>query len=58
MSFFSINPEVMRVEATQIRPAAELAWDGRGAVSTLHRLLRTKKEVKERIDEYLCSILF
>lgn len=57
MSFFNINPEVIRTETIQPQPATELAWDGRGALSTFYRLLRNDKETKERVDEYLCSIL-
>jgi predicted ATPase len=57
MRFFNINPEKIRLEASSLRPESELGWDGQGAASTLQRLLRHNPEIKERIDEYLSSIL-
>ena len=57
MRFFGISPEEMRREATSLRPESELKWDGRGAASTLQRLMKHKPESKERIDEYLSLLL-
>jgi predicted ATPase len=57
MRFFGISPEEMRREATSLTPASELKWDGRGAASTLQRLVKHKPETKERIDEYLSLVL-
>jgi predicted ATPase len=56
MRFFNISPEMIRIEASALRPASELAWDGQAA-SAVQRLLQNKQEVKERIDEYLHLIL-
>jgi len=57
MRFFNISPEKIRIESSSVRPASELAWDGRGAASVAQRLLQNEQGVKERIDEYLRLIL-
>jgi predicted ATPase len=57
MEFYTPDPEMMRVDLDTTGSADVLDEDGENAASVLDRLIRTQKDTKDRIEQYLRAIV-